>query len=57
MLYMIVERFKNGAVLIYCATGTRVTRAGQVLVTNGFRDVTILDGGLKAYRDWQGTSK
>jgi hypothetical protein len=22
-------------------------------VTHGFRDVSVIDGGLKAYRDWE----
>jgi len=48
-----LDRFRAGAVLVYDRTGASTARAGQVLVTHGFRDVTVLDGGLKAYRDWQ----
>jgi len=47
------ERYKNLAVLVYDRTGARTTRASQLLVTRGFRDVSALDSGLKAYRDWQ----
>jgi rhodanese-related sulfurtransferase len=47
------ERYKNLAVLVYDRTGARTTQASQLLVTRGFRDVSALDGGLKAYRDWQ----
>jgi rhodanese-related sulfurtransferase len=47
------ERFRTGAVLVYDRTGARSTRAGQILVTHDFRDVNVIDGGLKAYRDWQ----
>ena len=47
------DRFRNASVLVYDRMGTNTTRAGQILVTNGFRDVSVLDGGIKAYRDWQ----
>ncbi len=47
------ERYKGGAVLVYDRLGARTTRASQLLVTKGFRDVSALDGGLKGYRDWQ----
>ncbi|MEP7028328.1 MAG: rhodanese-like domain-containing protein [Candidatus Eisenbacteria bacterium] len=47
------ERYRSGAVLVYDRNGTRTTRAGQILVTHGFHEVSALDGGLKAYRDWQ----
>jgi rhodanese-related sulfurtransferase len=48
-----IERYQGKAVLLYDRTGASNTRVGQILVTHGFRDVTALDGGLKAYRDWQ----
>jgi len=48
-----IERYQGKAVLLYDRTGTSAIRAGQILVTHGFRDVTVLDGGLKSYRDWQ----
>jgi rhodanese-related sulfurtransferase len=47
------DRYKTGTVLIYDRTGALSTRAGQILVTHGFKDVSVLDGGLKAYRAWQ----
>ena len=47
------ERYKSNSVLVYDRTGTRSPSAGQILVTNGFRDVSVLEGGLRAYRDWQ----
>jgi len=50
-----LDRYKKGTVLIYDRTGSSTQRAGQILVTSGFRDVSVLDGGLKAYRDWQKT--
>ena len=47
------DRFRTGAVLIYDRLGASTPRAGQILVTHGFRDVSVIEGGLKAYRDWQ----
>ena len=47
------DKFRTGTVLVYDRTGARSTRAGQILVTHEFRDVSVVDGGLKAYRDWQ----
>ena len=46
-------KWRTGTVLLYDRTGASLTRAGQILVTHGFRDVSVIDGGLKAYRDWQ----
>ena len=48
-----LEQWKRKPVLVYDRMGTNTTRAGQILVTSGFRDVSVIDGGLKAYRDWQ----
>jgi len=50
-----VEAIATIAVLVYDRLGTNTTRAGQILVTSGFQDVSVIDGGLKAYRDWQKT--
>ena len=49
------DRYRDKSVLVYDRLGTSTTRAGQILVTHGFRDVSVIDGGLKAYRDWQKT--
>ena len=48
-----LDKYRSGAVLVYDRTGGRSTNAGQILVTHGFKDVSAIDGGLKAYRDWQ----
>ncbi len=48
-----LDRFRERAVLVYDRLGSTTPRAGQILVTHGFRDVSVMDGGLKAYRDWQ----
>ena len=50
-----LERYRARSVLIYDRTGPRATRAGQILVMHDFKDVSMLDGGLKAYREWQAT--
>ena len=48
-------KWRTGTVLLYDRTGSTLVRAGQILVTHGFQDVYVVDGGLKAYRDWQKT--
>ena len=48
-------KFRTRTVLLYDRTGTTLVRAGQIFVTHGFQDVNVVDGGLKAYRDWQKT--
>ena len=45
--------WRTKSVLLYDRSGSSLTRAGQILVTRGFQDVYVIDGGLKAYRDWQ----
>jgi rhodanese-related sulfurtransferase len=47
------DRYRNGTVLVYDRMGGNSTRAAQILVTHEFKDVSVIDGGLKAYRDWQ----
>jgi len=49
------SKWRTGTVLLYDRTGSSLTRAGQILVTHGFQEVYVVDGGLKAYRDWQKT--
>ena len=49
------DRYRGVPVMVYDRTGVNVTRAGQILVTHGFRDVSAVDGGIKGYRDWQKT--
>ncbi len=36
---------KDRPVLLYCASGGRASRAAQVLVAEGWKDVTVLSGG------------
>ena len=49
------SKWQTGYVLLYDRTGTSLTRGGQILVTHGFKNVYVVEGGLKAYRDWQKT--
>src|SRR5262245_8633247 len=48
-------KYRTGTVLLYDRMGTNLTRAGQILVTHGFQEVYVVDGGIKGYRDWQKT--
>ena len=48
-----IAAFRDKPVLVYCKDGTRAPAAAQVLVRNGFTDVSWLDGGLAAYRRYQ----
>jgi rhodanese-related sulfurtransferase len=48
-----LEQWKKKSVVVYDRMGTNTTRAGQILVTSGFQDVSVIDGGLMAYRQWQ----
>jgi rhodanese-related sulfurtransferase len=41
---------KNKPVLLYCATGGRSARAGELLLEKGFKKVYNLDGGLNGWR-------
>ncbi len=45
------ELDKKAAVIVYCASGGRSMDAGCVLLDNGFRDVSNLNGG---FSNWQG---
>src|SRR5205814_8109282 len=45
-----LEPYKNKSVLVYDRDGLRARSAGQVLVNAGFRDVSVIAGGLVAYR-------
>lgn len=47
------DKWKSNSVLLYDRSGTSLTRGGQILVTHGFRDVNVIEGGLTAYRAWQ----
>lgn len=42
--------YKDKPVVTICRSGARATTAAQILITGGFSDVRILDGGMLAYR-------
>lgn len=46
---------KDRPVLLYCASGGRASRAAQMLVAEGWKDVTVLSGG--GYQDLKPAAK
>ncbi len=42
--------YKNKKIVTVCRSGARASTAAQILTSEGFTDVTVLDGGLIAYR-------
>jgi rhodanese-related sulfurtransferase len=41
---------KNAAVIVYCRTGKRSLRCAEVMISKGFREVYLLEGGFDAFR-------
>ncbi len=48
-----IAQYKNTPVLVYCHSGNRSIVASQILVENGFMNVTNLDGGITAWVAYQ----
>jgi rhodanese-related sulfurtransferase len=46
-----IERFKADPIIIICATGSRAARATSQLKKEGFKDVSSMEGGMKAWQD------
>ncbi len=46
---------KDRPVLVYCASGRRAGRAAEMLVAEGWKDVTVLSGG--GYEDLRGPAR
>ncbi len=42
--------FKQQEIIVFCKTGDRSKKAQKFLFKNGFLEVTMLAGGLEAYR-------
>lgn len=40
---------KNEPILMYCALGNRARRAAKVALELGYRDIVIIDGGIRAW--------
>jgi len=41
---------KNVSVIVYCRTGKRSQRCAETMVSNGFREIYLLEGGFDAFR-------
>lgn len=44
---------KNAAVIIYCRTGKRSRHCAEVMVSQGFQEVYLLEGGFEAFNLWR----
>lgn len=44
-----LARLKNRPILVYCHTGNRSTTASQMLNKNGFKKISNLKGGIRAW--------
>ena len=48
-----IEQYKDTPVLVYCRSGNRSIVASQILIENGFMNVTDLQGGISAWISYQ----
>jgi rhodanese-related sulfurtransferase len=46
-----IERYKAEPIVIVCATGSRAARATSQLKKLGFKNVSSMEGGMKAWQD------
>jgi len=46
-----IERYKADPIVIVCATGSRAARATSLLKKAGFKNVSSMEGGMKAWQD------
>jgi len=46
-----IERYKADPIVIVCATGSRAARATSQLKKAGFKNVSSMEGGMKAWQD------
>ncbi len=42
--------YKDKSIVVICRSGARATTAAQILITGGFKDVVVLEGGMLGYR-------
>ena len=40
---------KNSKIILYCRTNNRSTKTANLLKKNGFKDISVIEGGIK---DW-----
>jgi len=45
-----VERLPEGKIILYCKAGKRTQRAFEILSKKGFTGLSVLDGGLDAWK-------
>jgi len=45
-----LEAYKDEPIVLICRSGARATTAGQILLTAGFSNVVVLEGGMLGYR-------
>ena len=45
-----LEQYKDQEMVIVCRSGARATTAAQILITAGFENVKVLDGGMTAVK-------
>jgi len=49
-----LSEYKKSEVITVCRSGARATTAAQILITAGFSDVKVLEGGMIKYRSLNG---
>jgi rhodanese-related sulfurtransferase len=47
-----IAEHKDGGVVAVCLSGARAHTAAQILTKAGFPDVTVLAGGMIAWKSW-----
>lgn len=45
-----LKNYKNKPIIVICRSGARATTGAQILITAGFTDVKVLEGGMMKYR-------
>ncbi len=45
-----LAEYKDQPIVMVCRSGARATTAAQILITGGFGDVVVLEGGMLGYR-------
>jgi rhodanese-related sulfurtransferase len=46
-----IEKYKSKPVVLTCLTGNESPRTAAVLAKNGFENIHVLNGGIRAWRD------
>lgn len=45
-----LESYKDKPIILICRSGARATTGAQILITGGYKDVKVLEGGMLGYR-------